>query len=201
MFTGIVEATGIVKHIQKDGSNLHFTIASDLAKEAYIDQSISHNGACLTVVQHDQETYVVTAIQETLEKTNLGAWQEGSLINLERSMTADKRLDGHFVQGHVDTITTCMDYQEEHGSWRYRFALPQKDRTMIVSKGSVCINGVSLTVVDPTDDSFGVAIIPYTYEHTNFRVLQIGDIVNIEYDILGKYVTQYIGLYAKQHSI
>jgi riboflavin synthase len=137
----------------------------------------------------------VTAIKETLDKTNLGQWKVGTSINLERSMTAEKRLDGHFVQGHVDTTTQCISYVEEDGSWRYRFALPQSDHKLIVSKGSVCINGVSLTVVDPDETSFGVAIIPYTYEHTTFKDLREGSIVNIEYDVLGKYVSRYIGAY------
>lgn len=195
MFTGIVEATGTVEEIELDGSNIHFTIATRIAQEAYIDQSIAHDGACLTVVSHNDSSYVVTAIKETLDKTNLGQWRVGTRVNLERSMTAEKRLDGHFVQGHVDTTTRCISYVEEDGSWRYRFALPETDSRLIVSKGSVCINGLSLTVVDPDETSFGVAIIPYTYEHTTFREMHVGSIVNLEYDVLGKYVSRYIGAY------
>lgn len=200
MFTGIVEATGRVAKVTREGGNIHFEIETSLAEHAYIDQSIAHNGACLTVVSIQPESYVVTAIDETLDKTNLGQWQIGTLVNLERSMTADKRLDGHFVQGHVDTVTACVSSAEADGSWLYRFALPATDRSLIVSKGSVCINGVSLTVVDPDADTFGVAIIPYTYEHTNFKQLSAGQLVNIEFDILGKYVTQYIGLYMDKQS-
>lgn len=198
MFTGIVEAVGQVTKVVPEGTNLHFTIKSDLAQEAYIDQSIAHNGVCLTVVSIDNDSYTVTAIKETLDKTALGKWQEGSFVNLERSMTPDKRLDGHMVQGHVDTTAICTSYAEEEGSWRYRFSLEGKHSKLIVSKGSICINGVSLTVVDPDDTSFGVAIIPYTYEHTTFQHIQVGDTVNLEFDILGKYVSQYIGTYLGQ---
>lgn len=192
MFSGIVEATGTVAKILKEGTNIHFTITSDISKEAYIDQSIAHNGVCLTVVEHDATTYVVTAIQETLDKTNLGNWQIGDIINLERSLTANARIDGHFVQGHVDTIATCKDILEVDGSWYFHFNIASEFGKYIVDKGSICINGVSLTVVTASDDSFSVAIIPYTYAHTNFSQLKIGSIVNIEFDILGKYIIKYL---------
>jgi riboflavin synthase len=195
MFTGIVESMGKIAKVEKEGSNVHFTLESELAKEAYIDQSIAHNGACLTVVSMDKHQYTVTAIQETLDKTNLGDWKVGDFVNLERSMTAEKRLDGHFVQGHVDQTTECLSVEDVNGSWNFRFALPKDDRALVVSKGSICINGVSLTVVDPDETSFGVSIIPYTYEHTNFKHIKVGTKVNLEFDILGKYVTKYIHLY------
>lgn len=192
MFSGIVESLGIVELIEKEGQNIHFTIKSNIASEAYIDQSISHNGACLTVVNIENDSYKVTAIHETLIKTNLGTWNIGDLVNLERAIRADSRMDGHFVQGHVDTTTVCEEVQNQDGSWLYKFKTPAGWDKHLVSKGSVCINGVSLTVVDPSSEYFSVAIIPYTFENTNFKTIQIGTIVNLEFDILGKYILNYL---------
>ncbi len=195
MFTGIVESLGKVVAIEKVNGNIDFHIKTAIAKESYIDQSIAHNGVCLTVVSHDDTKYVVTAIQETLDRSNLGDVKEGDHVNLERCMLPNTRMDGHMVQGHVDTITKCISVKALEGSWEYRFELNPEAQSLIVDKGSVCINGVSLTVVSPDDHSFGVAIIPYTYEHTNFKTLKEGDHVNIEYDIIGKYVTKHLSLY------
>ena len=177
-------------NIVKKGTNIDFTIETPIATEAYIDQSIAHDGVCLTVVSIDIETcrYVVTAIKETLDRSRLGSWQVGSIINLERSMTAGKRLDGHFVQGHVDVTTTCTGVEDVEGSWYFTFELPASGRELVVDKGSIAINGVSLTVVSPSSEHFSVAIIPYTYEHTGFKTIQPGDTINLEFDILGKYV-------------
>jgi riboflavin synthase len=190
MFTGIIESTGKIVDIKKNGDNIDFTIESELAKDAYIDQSISHNGVCLTVVRIDNDTYTVTAIKETLDVTNLSSWEIGTKVNLERSMLPGTRLDGHFVQGHVDTITTCIAVEPLDGSWYFSFRLPEKHSALIVHKGSIAINGTSLTVIHPnsTDIFFRVAIIPYTFEHTNFKQIKPGDKVNLEFDILGKYV-------------
>lgn len=192
MFTGIVEAMGRVSNVETEGTNRHITIETALAGEAYIDQSIAHNGICLTVVSLTAESYVVTAIKETLDRSNLADWKVGDQINLERAMLADMRLDGHMVQGHVDGTTEVLSVVEEAGSWVYSFALRAEDRLLIVDKGSICVNGISLTVVNPTDSQFSVAIIPYTYEHTNMQHLQPGDRVNLEFDILGKYVSKYL---------
>lgn len=188
MFTGIIEALGTVQRIQKEDGNVHFTIASPLSEELKIDQSVSHNGVCLTVVGLEPGQHRVTAIQETLNKTNLGAWQEGSAVNVERCMPANGRFDGHIVQGHVDQTAVCIAAEEEAGSWRYRFQFDPGHGNMVVEKGSICINGVSLTVVDAADDAFSVAIIPYTYEHTNFKTIAQGTVVNLEFDIVGKYI-------------
>lgn len=196
MFTGIIEEIGEITKINRDGDNTHITIRSNISKDAYIDQSISHNGVCLTVVGKDDDTHTVTAIKETIDVTNLKYWKTGDLINLERAMIPNQRLDGHFVQGHVDQTTQCTSIRVYDGSWVYRFGLPVGTESLVVHKGSIAINGVSLTVILPEDDpqSFEVAIIPYTYEHTNFKSLKIGDLVNLEYDILGKYVLRYINL-------
>jgi riboflavin synthase len=202
MFTGIIEDTGIVKNIRYDQDNIHFTISSKFTNELYIDQSIAHNGVCLTVVEISGQNYVVTAINETLVKTNLGDLSIGDIVNLERCMMPNQRLDGHFVQGHVDCTTFCTHIQDEAGSWRYTFLLSQKDAHLIVPKGSICINGTSLTVIQDEDqvDSFQVAIIPYTYENTTFKTLKAGDKVNLEYDILGKYVSRYLNLNKLQNN-
>ena len=196
MFTGIIEALGTVQKIEKDRSNIHFTIASPISGELKVDQSVSHNGTCLTVVEVGTEAgqafHVVTAVEETLRRTNLGSWQPGSLVNLERCLPVGGRLDGHIVQGHVDTVAECVEVQETDGSWRYTFRYQPTAEHLLVGKGSVCLNGVSLTVVEPHDDLFSVAIIPYTWENTNFRTLTAGDAVNIEFDIIGKYVTRYL---------
>ncbi len=200
MFTGIIEALGTVEKIEKDRSNIHFTIASPISGELKVDQSVSHDGVCLTVVESaiprwsgagsnpQSAIHKVTAVEETLRRSRLGSWQEGAIINLERCLPIGGRLDGHMVQGHVDTVATCVEVLETGGSWRYTFRYPVANRHLLVDKGSVCINGVSLTVVEPRDDLFSVAIIPYTWEHTNFKALAVGDLVNIEFDILGKYV-------------
>jgi riboflavin synthase len=183
--------------MEKEGSNLHLTIQAGIAQELKIDQSVAHNGVCLTVVSIQDDQYVVTAIEETLKKSNLGHLKVGDPVNLERSMKSDGRLDGHIVQGHVDTVGNCEAIQEVDGSWYYKFSFPSDSQYLIVDKGSICVNGVSLTVVDPTDQYFSVAIIPYTYEHTNFHNIKVGDAVNLEFDIIGKYLAKYAKLYIK----
>lgn len=195
MFTGIIESIGTIKNIQEEGTNRHFTIASSIAEELKIDQSVSHNGVCLTVVDLEPGHYTVTAIQETLQRSNLGQWVVGDEVNLERSTPANGRMDGHIVQGHVDGTGICKQVEERDGSWYFHFQYPPSPEHLLVDKGSVCINGVSLTVVDPQDDLFSVAIIPYTYAHTNFRSLQPGDTVNLEFDIIGKYIGRYLQAY------
>lgn len=197
MFTGIIEALGTVIKTEQDRSNLHFTIASPISDALKIDQSVSHNGVCLTVVHTGKGTHTVTAVDETLRRSNLGAWREGALVNLERCLPMGGRLDGHLVQGHVDAVATCIEVLETGGSWRFTFCYQPTPEHLLVDKGSVCLNGVSLTVVEPQDDLFSVAIIPYTWEHTNFRTLKAGDAVNIEFDIIGKYVTRYLQLYPR----
>lgn len=192
MFTGIVEKLVRVVKIEKEGRNKTFTLHSPEAGELYIDQSISHNGACLTVTGIHDETYTVTAIEETLLKTNLDKLQEGDYVNFERAALTGSRVDGHFVQGHVDKVVRCLDTQDADGSWIFRFSLDKEDAPLIVNKGSVCLNGVSLTVVEAAETYFTVAIIPYTYEHTTFSRLQPGDDVNIEFDMLGKYIVRYL---------
>lgn len=189
MFTGIIETTATVKNIQQDGTNLIFTLKTPLAQELKIDQSVAHNGVCLTVVNIKNDTYQVVAVEETLKKTNLGKWQIGTLVNIERSMLLPARLDGHIVQGHVDQTAICTQIQTLDGSWLFHFEYtPAQPDYITVEKGSVCINGVSLTVFNTTSNGFTVTIIPYTFEHTNFRQLQVGDTVNLEFDIIGKYV-------------
>ena len=207
MFTGIIESLGTIRSIEKDRSNVHFTIESPFSHELKIDQSVSHNGVCLTVVglEHQQSAisnqqssisaHRVTAVEETLRRTNLGQLEIGDLINLERCLPMNGRLDGHIVQGHVDDTATCVEVLETGGSWRYTFRYRPTPEHLLVDKGSVCINGVSLTVVEPRDDLFSVAIIPYTWEHTNFKTLREGDAVNVEFDILGKYISRYLALY------
>jgi riboflavin synthase len=188
MFTGIIEQLGTIQKIEKEQSNIHFHIQADFTNELKIDQSVAHNGVCLTVVSIAGDIYVVTAIDETLERTNLGRLNAGSLINLERCTKIGDRLDGHIVQGHVDTTGTCVKIEDLDGSWKYHFTYNSNDIT--VEKGSITINGVSLTVVDSNSNGFSVCIIPYTYEHTNFHTLQVGDSVNLEFDIIGKYVSK-----------
>ena len=188
MFTGIIEHLGIVKAIRREESNVHFSIEAPFTNELKIDQSVAHNGCCLTVVEIDGATYTVTAIHETLEKTNLASWQVGTKVNLERCMLMNGRLDGHIVQGHVDTIATCTSIEDQEGSWKYTFRYFTDQVT--VEKGSITVNGTSLTVVDSKSNEFSVCIIPYTYEHTNFHVLSAGDTVNLEFDIIGKYVAK-----------
>ncbi len=190
MFTGIIETIGRVSNLKKDQDNLQITIESDLSNELKIDQSVSHNGVCLTVVALAEGTHTVTAISETLNKSNLGKLKEGDLLNLERCMQMNGRLDGHIVQGHVDQTGICTELIEKNGSWEYTISYDASIGNITVEKGSICVNGISLTVVNSKENSFSVAIIPYTYEHTNMKSLGIGDIVNLEFDIIGKYVTR-----------
>ena len=191
MFSGIVEETAIVTRLEKDQENLHISLNCSFVNELGIDQSISHDGVCLTVVKKTEEDYTVTAIQETLLKTNLGQWKVGSKVNVERSVKADGRLDGHMVQGHVDMTAVCTEVSEVEGSWYYSFEFePQVEEHITVEKGSVSVNGVSLTVVNSREKTFQVAIIPYTYEVTNFHEFRPGTIVNIEFDIIGKYIAR-----------
>jgi riboflavin synthase len=187
MFTGIVEATGTVQEVSQSGENKSFWIKSSLSEELKVDQSISHNGVCLTVEVLDGDTHKITAIKETLEKTNLGHWKTGELINLERCLPANGRLDGHMVQGHVDGLATCIDRKNENGSWLFSFEFDEKFAPLIIEKGSICVNGISLTVFDLTRTRFSVAIIPYTFVHTNMYLLEPGQTVNLEFDVLGKY--------------
>lgn len=198
MFTGIIEAEGKIENIEKEGSNVHFTISSPISTELKIDQSVSHNGVCLTVTSLLENHYTVTAIEETLIRSNIGKLKLGSAVNLERAMLQHGRLDGHIVQGHVDDTAICVEVKEVEGSWYFTFQYDQKNAHLLVDKGSICVNGVSLTLVNPTENQFSVAIIPYTYEHTNFRNLKKGDIVNLEFDILGKYIARYAELYMKK---
>ena len=191
MFTGIIEQLGVVKSIQKESDNIHFTLEAPFTSELKIDQSVAHNGCCLTVVEISGNEYVVTAIQETLNKTNLGSWKAGTKVNLERCMQMNGRLDGHIVQGHVDTTGDCIAIEDQNGSWKYTFRYESADLT--VEKGSVTVNGTSLTVVDSKTNEFSVCIIPYTYEHTNFHTLEVGSNVNLEFDIIGKYVAKMMG--------
>jgi len=188
MFTGIIEQLGVVKNIKREGENIHFTMKSSFTDELKIDQSVAHNGCCLTVVEINGDEYVVTAIQETLNKTNLGDWNVGTKVNLERCTVMNGRLDGHIVQGHVDTTAICTDIEDQDGSWKFTFEYDTDQVT--VEKGSATINGTSLTVVNSKDKSFSVHIIPYTYEHTNFHTLKVGDKINLEFDIIGKYVAK-----------
>ncbi len=194
MFTGIIETLGKVQEIRKDGDNVHVTINSAITKELKIDQSVAHNGVCLTVVDIKNEEYTVTAIRETIEKTNLGNWKQGDLLNLERAMKLGDRLDGHIVQGHVDQIGTCTSVEEANGSWYYTFEYDANLNNITIEKGSITVNGVSLTVVNSKTSEFSVAIIPYTYEHTNFRNFVVGTKINLEFDVIGKYVSRlYVG--------
>jgi riboflavin synthase len=188
MFTGIVEATGKVLSLKEDGGNIHFSISAPFNSELKVDQSISHNGVCLTVTEIHESYYKVTAITETLRRTNLGQLKTGDGVNLERCMKLGDRLDGHIVQGHVDTTAGCVNIMEENGSWIFRFTYDPK-AGLTVSKGSICVNGVSLTVVDSLPGEFSVAIIPYTFEHTNFSSVKKGHTVNLEFDIVGKYIS------------
>ena len=187
MFTGIVERTAVIAGVEKEGSNVHFTIESDITSELKIDQSVAHNGVCLTVVGISDQQYKVTAVAETINKTTAGYWHKGDTINLERALRAGDRLDGHFVQGHVDTTATCIEQQTLEGSWLYRFRFPKDFAALVIEKGSICVNGVSLTIFNVGMDEFTVTIIPYTYTHTNFNSIKEGTKVNIEFDVLGKY--------------
>ncbi|MFN7313951.1 MAG: riboflavin synthase [Bacteroidota bacterium] len=194
MFTGIIETIGKITQIKNEGSNTHFTLASSFTAELKVDQSVAHNGVCLTVVKIEDNQYTVTAIKETLERTNLGEWKIDDAINLERCMPANGRFDGHIVQGHVDDTAVCKEVIDENGSWKFWFDIKQKGQLKyIVQKGSICINGISLTVVDVTESGFSVAIIPYTFEHTNLHAVKPGNKVNIEFDVIGKYVAKMLG--------
>ena len=191
MFTGIIEEIGKVKAIKKEQSNIHFTVEAMMSKELKIDQSLAHDGCCLTIVQKNDTEYVVTAIQETLDKTNLEDWSVGSKVNLERCMKADGRFDGHIVQGHVDCTAKCTNIEDLNGSWKFSFEHKNSSHKT-VEKGSVTINGTSLTVVDSSSTTFSVCIIPFTYAHTNFKDFMVGSKVNIEFDIFGKYIQKYL---------
>jgi len=193
MFTGIIETLGEVENIVKEGTNIHFTVNSTICAELKIDQSVAHNGVCLTVVALNEHSHTVTAIEETLNKTSLGNLKVGSKVNLERCMQMNARLDGHIVQGHVDQIATCILVNELDGSWEYRFKYDPTLGNITVEKGSICVNGISLTVVNSQADEFSVFIIPYTHEHTNLHEVKVGDTVNLEFDIIGKYVARLMG--------
>ena len=188
MFTGIIECTATVEKIEKDRGNLNISLKSSITKELKVDQSLCHNGVCLTVVKLNDDTYTVTVIAESLKKTNLGELKPGDIVNLERSMSVNSRFDGHIVQGHVDEVAVCSESLETNGSWKYIFK--HSEQNITVEKGSITINGVSLTVVDSTNCSFSVAIIPYTHENTNFKKIILGSKVNLEFDILGKYISK-----------
>ncbi len=193
MFTGIIECVGKVIALEKEQSNLHITLESAISSALRIDQSVAHNGVCLTVVDVNENHHKVTAIDETLIKTNLKNWQIGDIVNLERCLQANARLDGHIVQGHVDTTAICTAIQDKEGSWFYTFEYTEP--LVTVEKGSICVNGVSLTVVNSQHHSFSVAIIPYTYQHTSFQSLKVGHIVNLEFDIVGKYISKLFSIH------
>jgi riboflavin synthase len=190
MFTGIIETLGIIKDLRKEDENLHITVSSSITNELKIDQSVAHNGVCLTVVGIENDNYTVTAIQETINKTNVGDWKPNDIVNLERAMKLGDRLDGHIVQGHVDQIGICKSIEETDGSWRFTFEYDTSLNNITIEKGSITVSGVSLTVVDSKTNEFSVAIIPYTYEHTNFKKFKIGSKINLEFDVIGKYVAK-----------
>lgn len=195
MFTGIIETLGTIQEIKKDKDNVHITIASSITEELQIDQSVAHNGICMTVVAINKNLYTVTAIGETIKKTNISHWQTQDVVNLERAMKLGDRLDGHIVQGHVDQIGNCITAKETNGSWYYTFEYDESLQNITIEKGSITVNGVSLTVVDSGKNNFSVAIIPYTFEHTNFNSFKEGTKVNLEFDVIGKYVSK---LYANK---
>ncbi|MEN9325845.1 MAG: hypothetical protein RLZZ479_1486 [Bacteroidota bacterium] len=190
MFTGIIETIGIISDIKKDQGNVHLTIQTNITNELKIDQSVAHNGVCLTVVEIFDNKHVVTAIQETINKTTLGLWQIGDKVNIERAMKLGDRLDGHIVQGHVDQTAVCTSIQEKSGSWEFTFEYDTALNNITIEKGSITVNGTSLTVVNSAKNSFSVAIIPYTYEHTIFHTFEIGTKVNLEFDVVGKYIAR-----------
>jgi len=193
MFTGIIETLGVIQKIEKEQNNLHITVDSIITKELKIDQSVAHNGICLTLVSIENSSYVVTAIEETINKTTISNWKNGDVINLERAMKLGDRLDGHIVQGHVDQIGNCVAVEEKNGSWLYTFNYNEALQNITIEKGSITVNGVSLTVVDSEPGIFSVCIIPYTLDHTNFHTFQVGTQVNLEFDIIGKYVARLMG--------
>ena len=194
MFTGIIECLGHLEKIEKENSNIHFTFSSPISHELKIDQSLAHNGVCLTIINTLNNQHTVTAIQETLQKTNLNQLTVGSIVNLERCMSANGRFDGHIVQGHVDTTAICTNVENLNGSWAFTFEHPDKKEFFTVQKGSITVNGVSLTVVNSSPKSFSVNIIPYTYAHTSFQSIKIGDAVNLEFDVIGKYIARLLQL-------
>ena len=189
MFTGIIESTGLIKEVISNGSNRSFWVSSPLSAELKVDQSLSHNGVCLTIEELNEGCHRVTAIDETLQKTNLGNWETGTVVNLERCLPMNGRLDGHLVQGHVDATGTCITVEEKAGSWEFEFEYPRKFSHLVIEKGSICLNGISLTLFAVKKKKFKVAIIPYTFNHTNIAGLKKGDRVNLEFDIIGKYIT------------
>ncbi|TDE54955.1 riboflavin synthase [Flavobacterium sp. GT3P67] len=195
MFTGIIETLGVIQEIKKENSNVHITMNSSITSELQIDQSVAHNGICLTVVAIKDTFYTVTAIDETIKKTNLADWKVGDSVNLERAMKLGDRLDGHIVQGHVDQIGTCIIAEQTDGSWLYTFEYDEKLNNITIEKGSITVNGVSLTVVNSKKNQFSVAIIPYTHGHTNFKTIEVGTKINLEFDVIGKYVSR---LYANK---
>ena len=194
MFTGIVESLGKITNISLEEGNVDFTIKSSISKELKIDQSVSHNGVCLTVVDVKNDTHTVTAVKETLDKSSLKYFSEGDSINLERAMKLGERLDGHMVQGHVDGVAKCIEVNLNEGSWIYKFEFDKNWQSLLIEKGSVCINGVSLTVFDINDNTFKITIIPYTFENTSFKEIKPGDLVNIEFDMVGKYLSRFYQL-------
>jgi riboflavin synthase len=194
MFTGIIETLGIIKDLKKDNNNLNITVSSSITHELKIDQSVAHNGVCLTVIAINNGEYTVTAIKETIEKTNLADWKVGDLLNLERAMKLGDRLDGHIVQGHVDQTGICKSIEEANGSWYFTFEYDSNLNNITIEKGSITVNGVSLTVVNSKEKEFSVAIIPYTFEHTNFNTFRLGTKINLEFDVVGKYVARLYSL-------
>ena len=190
MFTGIIETLGTINDLQTDNGNLQVTIKSEITNELKIDQSVAHNGICLTVVKIENDTYTVTAIKETIDKTNIGTWEVGGIVNLERAMKLGDRLDGHIVQGHVDQTAVCTKADANNGNWYYTFEYDSSLSNITIEKGSITVNGVSLTVVDSQINAFSVAIIPYTFDHTTFKTFKIGTKVNLEFDVIGKYITR-----------
>lgn len=194
MFTGIIETLGTIQDIRKENDNIHVTVGSSITGELKIDQSVAHNGICLTVVKIENDSYTVTAIKETIEKTNLGDWEIGNIVNLERAMKLGDRLDGHIVQGHVDQIGVCKKIEDANGSIYFTFEYDHKLNNITIEKGSITVNGVSLTVVNSKENEFSVAIIPYTLEHTNFKNFKVGTKINLEFDVVGKYVARLHGL-------
>jgi riboflavin synthase len=194
MFTGIIESKAIITEVNTNGSNKTFRLQSSLSKELKIDQSVAHNGVCLTVEEVNDDNYTVTAINETLQKTNIGNWKINDSVNLERSLQMNSRLDGHIVQGHIDTTGICVTKKDISGSWEFRFAYSPSFAALIIEKGSICLNGISLTVFNVTDDQFSVAIIPYTYHHTNISTIEPDSVINIEFDMMGKYAQRFFRL-------
>jgi len=197
MFTGIIETTGMVKEVITNGSNRTFWIESSISSQFKVDQSVNHTGVCLTIEEIRENSHRITAIDETLQKTNLGDWKEGTLVNLECCLRLNDRVDGHLVQGHADATGTCLERKEKAGSWEFAFEFPKKFAAMVIEKGSICVNGISLTAFDVKRKKLSVAIIPYTFEHTNINKVQAGDRVNLEFDMIGKYLLRRLSLEEK----